>query len=67
MKKTMLLLLVLMMASLLLTSCVVPPDMKCNFDGVCDDWETDNCPDCIDVLGRGVQPIPSKVDGSAVS
>lgn len=55
--KTKILLIFLIMASFLLTSCMAPPDMRCNYDGICEDWETDNCPDCADVLGRGV-PIP---------
>lgn len=46
---------VLLMLSLLVAGCMNPPDVECNYDGVCEDWETDNCPDCIDVLGRGVQ------------
>ena len=48
-------LLILLVLSLGVAGCMAPPDMVCNFDGVCEDWETDNCPDCVDVLGRGVQ------------
>ena len=29
----------------------------CNYDSVCDEGETDNCIDCVDVLGRGVDIV----------
>ncbi len=53
------LLLVGILALLLVVSgCVRADDIVCNYDGVCDDWETDDCIDCKDVAGRGV-PIPT--------
>ncbi len=58
--KLKILLLVILVLALFVSGCMRPVDMKCNYDGVCDEWETDDCPDCIDVLGRGVQELPSK-------
>jgi len=43
----------------LLVGCINSGDIVCNYDGVCDDVETDNCPDCKDVLGRCVVIQPS--------
>lgn len=61
MVKTKTLIIVLLIVLTLLTSCVRSDEIKCNYDGVCDDWETDDCPDCRDVLGRGVQIIVDNV------
>ena len=55
--KTKMLLLGILLGSLFVIGCIPPQETICNYDGVCDDWETDNCVDCIDVLGRGVQVV----------
>ena len=55
--KIKMLLIFLLIIAVLISGCMRPIDIKCNYDGVCDDWETDDCVDCKDVLGRGV-PIP---------
>ncbi|MCC7574431.1 hypothetical protein KO361_02475 [Candidatus Woesearchaeota archaeon] len=54
--------LVLLILSVLATGCMRSPETRCNYDGICEDWETDDCPDCADVLGRGVQIPPSNID-----
>lgn len=52
------LVILILLSLLLLSACMRPQDTRCNYDGVCDDWETDDCPDCADVLGRGVPVLP---------
>ncbi len=47
--------LILMLSLILITGCMRSPETKCNYDGICDKNDTDDCPDCADVLGRGVQ------------
>ena len=46
-----------LLLTLFVSGCMRSDDMICNYDGICDDDETDNCPDCANVLGRGV-PYP---------
>lgn len=53
--KIKLFLLLLIILSITIMGCMRPNDSICNYDGVCEDSETDDCVDCIDVLGRGVQ------------
>jgi hypothetical protein len=54
-------LIVLLIISVLAIGCMRSSEMHCNYDGFCDDWETDDCPDCADVLGRGI-PVPPVVN-----
>lgn len=42
--------------SVFVAGCVRQPEI-CNYDKVCDDVETDNCIDCVDVLGRNVDVL----------
>ena len=55
--KTKIVILSLLIITMLLTGCMRPNNTICNYDGVCEDNETDNCPDCEDVIGRGL-PLP---------
>jgi hypothetical protein len=56
--KTIILLIILVIA---ITGCMRPPDIKCNYDGECENWETNDCVDCVDIIGRGV-PIPDDIE-----
>lgn len=47
--------------SVFVAGCMGQPEI-CNYDKVCDDVETDNCIDCVDVLGRGVDIITQTDD-----
>jgi len=46
-----------------LSGCVNKPEI-CNYDGVCQARETNSCVDCSDVLGRGVDILPSAQNNS---
>ena len=55
--KTKIVIIFLLVFMAIITGCMRPNDVLCNYDGVCDENETNDCPDCEDVLGRGV-PLP---------
>lgn len=57
MKTKIIILALLITLTTLITGCMRPNDTICNYDGVCTEDETDDCPDCEDVMGRGV-PVP---------
>jgi len=48
----------LLVVAVTLSGCVNKPEI-CNYDGVCQANETNSCVDCRDVLGRGVDILPS--------
>lgn len=58
MNKSLLVLGLVLAVLLLVSGCMRSPDIMCNYDGVCQEWETDDCPDCRNVLGRGVDILP---------
>ena len=43
-----------------LSGCMRKPEV-CNYDSVCQENETNDCVDCRDVLGRGLDPVTEPV------
>ncbi|MCF7872371.1 hypothetical protein K9L97_05040 [Candidatus Woesearchaeota archaeon] len=60
MKMNLLVFLVLTLVFLALFTGCMKDKETCNYDGICQDNETDNCVDCENVLGRGVD-VPAEV------
>lgn len=60
MKTKMIIMSLLILATMVLAGCMRSNEVICNYDGACEETETDDCPDCEDVLGRGLPLPPSE-------
>ncbi|MCF7867027.1 hypothetical protein K9L67_05850 [Candidatus Woesearchaeota archaeon] len=57
MRKKLAFLMIILILLVVLTSCMKDPEV-CDYDGYCGDNETNNCVDCENVIGRGLDLPP---------
>jgi len=65
MNKAIIILMLLFVLLVAVTGCMRDPGV-CNYDGVCQDDETNNCQDCHNVLGRDIA-VPTNTNSPANS
>ena len=58
MKKILAILMILFALLVVMTACM-RENTVCDYNGYCSDNETDNCKDCENVMGRGIDVPPS--------